>query len=614
MIGVTREGFEIVARRDRLWVPFQWSESALASRQSNYLQIYGRLAAGVDLTNGIAELNTEWRLLGQENADSFDDSGMSATGLLNAWVEDSRAPLFLLAGAVGMVLLIACVNVANLMLARAEARQRELAIRTALGAGRRRLVRQLLTEGMVLSVSGGVIGMIGAWAGVHVLLSTFGNAVPRADEIGVQGIALAFGLLLSLGTGIVVGLVPAVQARPDHFALQEGSRSSVRTTAVRQALIVAEISLALMLVVGAGLFLRSFWEARQEELGFQREGLLVINTWLPPSRYDDAVQASVFYDHFAAELLALPQVRDVGLTNMVPIRQFGTNYTRVTAVGDPDRYASFVEVRRVSPEYFSTLGVPLVRGRMLTDQDTVAARPVIVINQQLAGLLFADQDPIGRQLDFGPQGNSRPEIIGVVGNVKAFGPDREVRPIFYYTSTNASNIVIRTAGDPLDVVPTVRQVAARIDPEVVIYRTERMTDIIDRSLGDRQFQLTLLVLFAGVALALGAVGIYGVMSYLVTQRTREFGVRIALGATTGSVLSLVLRQAGLLAAIGIGIGLLGAFALRRTIENLVFNVSPADPITYAVVATLLAAVAVAACLVPARRAAAVPPMVALREE
>lgn len=617
VVGIAPAWFRLVSREDRVWAPFQWTEADLAPRQSNYLSIFGRRAPGVEPPAAVSELHAEWTRLGAEHADTFDDSGMTAVPILEAWVARSRGALYLLGGAVGLVLLVACANVANLMLARTEARQREIAVRAALGAGRGRILRQFLTEGIVLAGLGGLVGAAAAYGGVEALLAAFGSSVPRQQDVGMSGAVLAFALAVSVATGVMVGLVPAMQGNPGHAALKEGARSVGRTTRLRKGLIVAEVAVSVMLVVGTGLLLKSFWRAQQADLGFERRGLLVVDTWLPPSRYQSPEQSAGFFARMREDLLRLPRVEEVALTSMVPIRTYGTNYTRVTPRGNPDAFASFVEVRNVSPQYFDALGVPLVRGRMVTLQDTVAAAPRVVVNAHLARQLFGEGDPIGRQLDLGPQGSAGgiyPEIVGVVGDVRVFGPDRSMRPIFYYPTARASHVVIRTTGDPETLAPAVREVARAADPAVAVYRVETMEAIVEASLGDRRFQLTLLGVFAAVALALGAIGIYGVMSYTVAQRTREVGVRVALGATAANVLHLVLREGALLAAAGIGLGLAGAYAFRAAVGGLVFDVSPADPLTYGGVAVLLALVALAACFVPARRAARVEPMEALRYE
>jgi predicted permease len=605
IIGVAPQQFEF--RSASFFVPFQWDAGDLPPRGSNFLQLFGRLRPGVHPQAADDELHALWTALGEENAGTYDDSGMRAEPLLFATVSRSRTPLFILTGAVGLVLLVACTNVANLMLARSEARQREIALRAALGAGRGRLVRQFLTESLVLSVMGGLAGLAAAFAGVHVLVTSFSSAIPRSNDVGINGIVLGFALLVSVVTGVAVGLVPALQARPDHSALKEGARgSSGRITALRKGLVVIEVALSLMLVTGTGLLLKSFWRAQQSELGFDGNNLLIVNLWLPPSSYGDDTNRNDFYESLMPQLTALPQVRQTGMINMIPARNFGNNFTTINVVGNEDREAHFVEARWASRTYFETMRIPLIRGRNFTDADVDSAANSIIINDELARQLFPEnEDPIGARL--GADLGTDPEIVGVVGDVRNFGPDERPRPTIYRPVENSSNLVIRTAGDPLQLVPLVRQTMR-------VYRVDTMTDILTRSLGDRQFQLILLLVFAGVGLVLGAVGIYGVMSYTVAQRTRELGVRMALGSSTSDVLRLVLGQGTKLAAIGVVLGAAGSLAMRSVLATVVYDVSTADPFTYVSVAGLLLAVAALACYIPARRAASVDPMEALRYE
>jgi predicted permease len=612
IIGVAPEHSDF--RFGNFFVPFQWDESDLRSRGSNFLQLFGRLRPGVHAQAAGDELHALWTALGEENADTYDDSGMRAEPLLFATVSRSRTPLFILAGAVGLVLLVACANVANLMLARSEARHREIAIRAALGAGRGRIIRQFLTESLVLSVVGGLAGLAAAFGGVHILVTSFSSAIPRSNHVSINGIVLGFAILVSILTGVVVGLAPALQAKPDHSALKEGARgSSGRITALRKGLVVTEVAMALMLVTGTGLLLKSFWRAQQSELGFDGDNLLIVNLWLPPSRYDDNTNRANFYESLMPQLTALARVQQAGMINMIPARSFGNNFTTINVVGNEDRESHFVEFRRASNTYFSTMGIPLTRGRNFTVADLDSAANTIIINQELARQLFLEgEDPVGARL--GADLGTQPEIVGVVGDVRNFGPDERPHPTIYTAVPNSSNLVIRTAGDPTQLVPLVRQTVARLDPAVRLYRVDTMTDILTRSLGDRQFQLMLLLIFAGVGLLLGAVGIYGVMAYTVAQRTRELGVRMALGSSTKDVLRLVLGQGTKLAAMGVAIGAVGTLAMRSVLATVVYDVSTADPITYISVAGLLLLVAALACYIPARRAASVDPMEAIRYE
>jgi predicted permease len=608
VIGVMPTGFTFA--RASLWVPLRFTERNYRVRNSNYLRLHGRLGA-TPLNQTITELHSLWTQLGGQYTDTYDESGMSAIPLLDAVVERSRRPLLVLGGAVGFVLLIACANVANLILARAEGRTREMAVRTALGAARGRLARQLFTETVVISLLGGLVGVAVAFVGVRILLASFANAVPRTGEIGVNGTVLVFSLVVSLVTGIAVGLVPALQSKPDHSALKEGARGgSARISTFRKTLVVSEVALALMLVVGAGLMLKSFWRAMQSDLGFDQNGVVIANLWFPPDRYQDRTAQAAFTTNLTDMLVANREVESVGMVNMVPIRSFGNNFTRISVAGEPDREASFVENRQATPEYFATMGIPLIRGRLLTNRDTSSVNTPILINAELARQLFGDDDPLGRRLDM----NSQPEIVGVVGDVRAAGPDERPRPTLYGVSTTASNLVVRARSMESLVMDLIRREAATLDPNVSVLRFDTMDDIISRSLGDRRFQITLIGIFAAAALILGAVGIYGVVAYAVQRQTREIGVRMALGARAGDVLQMVVWRGGRMALTGIAIGLIGAYLLREFVANMLFDVNAFDPMVYGGTGAILLGVALLACWVPAHRAAAVHPLEALRYE
>ena len=569
----------------------------------------------VDVLAATSELHGLWTELGSENSDSFDDSGMRAEALASTSIGNSRTTLYLLSGAVGFVLLIACVNVGNLTLARTESRTREIAVRAALGASRYRVVRQFVTESLMVAIAGGVVGVLAAIFGVDAILATFGSSVPRSDEIELNRWVLGFALGISLLTGLVVGFIPAMLAKPDSSALKEGGRGAApRVTHLRKTLVIAEVALSLVLATGAGLLLRSFWQAQGTDPGFNQNNVLVADLWLPPSRYSEETSVIQYHEQLVQRIQALPGVESMGMINMVPMRRFGSNVTRLQAQDNDDLEASFVEVRSTSPGYFHTLQIPLIQGRSFSEADYDAegtTEAVTIINQELARILFPDRDPIGRRLDRGSDGL---EIVGIIGDVKSFGADREARPSFYRPTGVASNLVIRTIGDPENFAPQLRDIVAAVDPAVSVVRTSTLQNIFEGRLGNRRFQLTLLLLFAAVAVALGAIGIYGVMSYTVEQRTREMGVRLALGQSPDSLLRLIVAQGVRLTGYGLLIGGAGSLLLKNVIESFLYEVEAGDPLTYLSTILLLGIVAVGSCYIPARRASRVDPMEAMRYE
>jgi putative ABC transport system permease protein len=611
VIGVMPEAFQFV--RAQLWVPFVFDSIARETRGRNFLRMYARLTPGTTVEQATQELSGVWARLRADFPVGNEDTDFAAQGLLDVVGSPSRTPLYILTGAAGFLLLIACANVANLSLVRAEQRQREVGVRAALGAAPTRIARQFLTESVVLAVIGGAIGVWFAHLGLKALLATFGSAVPRSQEIGVNGAVLAFTVAASLLTGLLVGLVPAMRARPDFDMLREGSRGgTARLTLLGRALIVGEVALALMLVTGAGLLLKSYDRATRSELGFRADEIVAANLWFPPSRYADGAATQAFVDQLMARMEARPEIETVALSSMVPIREFGNNWTEIGVVGRENAKASFVENRNTTPGFFETLGIELLRGRLPTDAEARDGATVVLLNRTLARQLFGDDDPLGHRLDLG--GSAEPEIIGVVSDLREAGPDQTARPTMYWPTSLASNLIVRTTADAGTVAGIIRAAAGELDPSVPLVRVQHMDEIIDTALSNRRFQLTLLGILAATALALACVGIYGVLSYTVSRQTREIGVRMALGARAGGVAKLVLWRGGRLAIAGVLLGLAGAAGVRRVIESQLFEVGSFDPVVYAGVSVLLLVVAAAACLIPARRAATVEPTQALRTE
>jgi predicted permease len=516
--------------------------------------------------------------------------------------------------------------VANLLLARGAARGREVAVRTALGASRFDLIRQLLVESVLLAVGGGLLGLGLAWAGVRILGALAADSLPGGTP-GLDPRVLLFALSLSLVTGLVFGLIPALQtSRADlQGALKEGSRGAVgdrSAHAIRHGLVVAEVALALVLLTGAGLLMKSFARLQGVSPGFETGNLLAFTVALPTSRYDTPAQRVAFFEQMLRDVAALPSVRAASAVSILPFGNGGTTSTyniegRQLA---PDERAPWGDLRFGTPDYFRTMGIPLVKGRVFTEQDGADAPPVAVIDQETVRRWFPDVDPVGKRLTFGAVTDSTRwiEIVGVVGHVKTDGLLGEDRIQLYlpYAQNGASGmqVAVRAAGDPLALVPGIRRVVRSIDADQPIAQVQTMEDMVGASIGQRRLAMTLLALFAGLAMLMASIGIYGVLSQLVTQRNRELGVRIALGAQRNDVLRLVVGQGMTLALWGMALGLAGAFGLTRLIRSQLYGVEPSDPATYLMVAVVLATVALAATLAPALRAARVDPAIAMHQD
>jgi putative ABC transport system permease protein len=555
-----------------------------------------------------------------------------------------RPALLVLLGAVGFVLLIACANVANLLLARAAVRQKEFALRATLGASRLRTVRQLLTESLLLSVLGGGLGLLLAMWGVDLLVALSPAELPRIAEIGVDARVLVFTLSLSVLTGIVFGLAPALQA--SHLdlneALKEGGRSvtgSRRTRRLRSALVVTEIALSLVLLVGAGLLINSFWHLMQVSPGFKTDNLLTMQIALPDSKYPPTEhhRAQAFYRQLLERVATLPGVQSVGATSSLPLAAGGWG-KMLSIEGRPAppsmETVPLVQYRQVSANYFGTLGVSPVKGRLFTEQDDPKSPPVALINEEMARRFFPGEDPIGKRIWMGPPENLLPggalpdgysfprlTIAGVVNDIKHQGLNQQAGPEVYIPYAQGAGetqrsmfLAVRTTVDPMSLAAAVRNEVTAIDRDQPVADIQTMEQRLAASLAQPRFNMLLLGIFAAVALALAAVGLYGVMAYGVTQRTHEIGIRMALGAQRSNVLKLVVRQGMAMALIGVVLGLAASFALTRVMASLLFGVSATDPLVFTIIALLLAAVAFIASYIPARRAIKVDPMIALRYE
>ena len=551
-----------------------------------------------------------------------------------ALVGNVQTTLLVLLAAVGLVLLIGCVNIANLMLARSSARQREMAIRLAMGAGRGRLIRQLLTESLLLSFMGGAAALLMVASLKNLLLGLVPAATPRLNEVGVNAGVLLFVFLISALTGLLFGLIPALQAsRPELIEnLKEGSQgagSLGRHHRFRSALVVIEFALSLVLMIGAGLLLRSFGRLLEVNPGFDSSGVLLARIWLPvpnnPERdpYRPPAKRAAFIKEVLRRTSALPGVQYAAIGNGGSVPLLDQNNPGVFTIEDqPADDANLPRTRfsAVSADYFRVLRTPLVRGRFFEPGDDQQTPRVALIDEALAQRFFPNSDPIGRHVRPGPRDSNAPwlTITGVVGNIKSDGFDQPDQPHLYFSILQnpgyAMAVYLRTEGNPAGLTPALRQQVQAVDPNLPLFGEQTMDDLVSASLAQRRFAMQVVGLFGVLALFLAGIGIYGVMAYSVTQRTREIGIRLALGASTRSILGWLLRQGMRLTVIGVGAGLLGALALTRLLRRLLFGIAPTDVVTYAGLTLLLAAVALLACYIPARRATKVDPLVALRYE
>jgi predicted permease len=637
VVGVMPLGFDLNDEGIELWLPLGLDPTNPGGRGSHFLNLVGRLADGVGMTGAERELTD--LVLGWQEANPGDGHvpnpethPMSLTPLHDQVVGDVRTALYVLLGAVGFVLLIACANVANLLLARAEARQKEVAVRVAMGAGRPRLLRQFLTEGVVLAAVGGVIGITLAWVSLEVLRSVGPGELPRLGEVGLDGTVLWFTAGIAVFTGVLFGLAPARYLTGGAMAgtLRDGG---TRTTAggsrvrLRSLLVVSEVALALILTLGSGLLIRSFSELTAVDPGFDEDGLLTFQLYLPPASYPAAADAPAFHDRLAEALGALPGVTGVAaMSGLPPMRDLNANDTEFEGVEQrEDGPAHNVDYyQTVNGPYLETMGIEIVDGRGFTDADQAGSLPVAVVNETLVRVFYGETNPIGRLIRPCCGGDVWFEIVGVAKDVKQGGLDAPTGTELYvlsdqsaevYGFTNRSmNVILRTSVPPETLAPQVRRTVAEFDATLPVADLRTMDQVLAGARARPRFLTTLLGAFAGVALLLAAVGTYGVMSYAVAQRAREMGIRMALGAEASAVRGLVLRRGVIVALVGLGVGLVGAWWLTGLLESLLFGVAARDPVTFAAVPLLLLSVAVAASWIPAHRATRVNPVEVLRQD
>ncbi|MCA1577511.1 MAG: ABC transporter permease [Acidobacteria bacterium] len=623
VIGVMGEDVSFPQVAD-LWVPinFDSNPEEYNSRFAHFLRPIGRLKPGVSLAQAQADTDVLAAQMEQQFPDSNTGWSLRLVSLREQLVGGSRTTVFILFGAVAFVLLIACANVANLLLVRAAARQREIALRAALGASRLRIMRQMITESLLLAMCGGALGTLFAMWGVNLLVTLSENSIPPTVQVKIDGTVLAFTLLVSVVTGVLFGLAPAFRTAKVNLidSLKEGSRGeghSALRSGTRSALVIFESAVAVMLLIGAGLLIRSLVALQNVNPGFDANNVLTMRIDLPRQKYDTAEKAGNFFKELETRVGGLPGVESAGLVTELPLSG-QPNDIPFLVEGRPPVAANErpnADFRRVNQNYFSAMRIPLLRGRNFTDQEATRHDKVVVVSQQLVDTFFPNEEALGKRLITGPV--SEPyEIVGIVGDLRHRSLEGAPYPAMYFPwrRNGGMNLVVRTTGEPLSIAGAVRNEVRSIDPDQPIAAVKPMTEWVDSSVSEERYRTTLFGLFAALAMILAATGIYGVMSYTVAQRTHEIGVRMALGARRMDVLKLVVRQGMVLTAIGVALGLLGAFALTQVMESLLFGVTTRDPMTFGVVAALLLAVAFIACFVPARRATKVDPLVALRYE
>jgi putative ABC transport system permease protein len=635
IVGIMPPGYDVHDQRIQVWLPLTLDPASPGNRGGHFLYLVGRLKRGTTLPQARADVETmlqKWRTL---NPGTHTPEPKQHRIRLDALQDDLiggiKTALWVLQGAVGFVLLIACANLANLLLARAESRQREFAIRSALGAGWWRLLRQFLTEGVVLSLMGGALGAVVGIATLRAVLAANPDSIPRSGEIALDPRVLLFTVVISIATGLLFGMAPLLHLR-QRVVVTSLKEAGQRTTAgsararVRSGLVVAEVALAVVLVIGAGLLLRSFWNLMSVQAGFNRNQLVTFGVVLPGASYRTPQSSVDFFTRLTRELSAESGVQSVAaMSGLPPVRLVDANDTDFEGYTAPPEgpFENVDYYQAVTVDYLKTMGIPVLEGRDFSAADVTGA-PVLLVNETLAKMFYKNQSPIGKRVR--PGGPQRPwfTIVGVVRDVKQGGVNAKTGSELYFLSEQGPsalqsarrnmNVVIRTALPPESLAPQIRRIVQAMDPTLPIVNLRSMTDVFDESLSRPRFLAQLLGVFAGLALLLAAIGTYGILSYSVTERRREIGIHMALGATRGNVLGMVLGQGMRLTIAGLVAGLAAAFVLTRLLQSQLFNVKPSDPMTIASVAAVIAAVALAACYIPASRATRVDPMVVLRDQ
>ena len=647
VVGVMGADFAFPDATTAYWVPSVLSSRGAPVRDINILPAVARIKPESSLQEATAESNTIFQRLRQDQRqaasgarneagrlraiDRLAEARIELLTLQELIIGPVRSALLIMLAAVGLVLLIACANVANLLLSRSTEREKEITLRSALGARRTRLVRQLLTENVALALPGGALGVFLAWLGVSLLRALQPGNIPRLEVISIDFSVLFFATVISLATALLFGSVPALKLlRTDRRKMSGGEEGNAgrpdyfSNNRLLSVLAVGEIGLALVLLVGAGLLTSSFLRLSSRDPGYNPDNVLTFRVTLSENRYQENPQRQLFYDQLFEQIDRLRPVRSADIVNFLPMQSGGIpRILNIVGRPRPDdlSQAPFAGIRLLSPGYFQTMGIPVRSGRAFSEEDRAGQPLVLVVNEALVSRYFEGEEPVGQRIRFGQQ---EYEVAGVVGNVRHQGLDSEPEPEFYLSFKQAPagllrmlsnmNIVIRMDRDPLDLVPQIRSEIASLDPEIALEEVSTLDQRLYDSVAGPRFYMVMVGLFATIAVTLAAIGIWGVMANRVSLRTREIGVRMALGAEGGAVLGMVMRQGLLVVAAGLGCGLLGAFALSRYLESMLFGTTPLDTATFMIVVLLLAAVALIACYVPARRATLVDPSVALRHE
>ena len=631
VVGVMPAGLQWLETEEQLWVPLGLDAEEMRNRGGHYLVVIARLKQGVGLVQAQSEMDALMARLGKDYPQEMMEGriGGIVMPLHEQLAGDARRPLMVLIVAVAFVLLIACANIASLLLARAAGRRREIAVRTALGASRTRIVRQLLTESLLLSTFGGISGLLLAIWSFSFFEKLIPDGMKQSTNLKLDGSILLFSLTASVVTGIVFGLIPALQsARVDlnESLKQSGGRSGSGTgMRLRSGMIVFEVSLSLVLLVGAVLLIQTLFQLFNQYSILAPEKVMTMRTVLPLTKYDDAGKRNAFYQNVLQRVEATPGVVSAGYSTSVPLAwKGGTSGFFPEGLKEPLAGLAYdANHRQVSENYLQTMSIPLRRGRYFGAQDNEHAMPVVIINETMARTYWPNVDALGRRFKLGDPADNTPwmTIVGVVGDVRQMGIDVPVKAEMYMPYRQADlrfyvprDLVFRTAGDPASLVGSVRQAIRAVDPDQPISDVATMEEVLGREISQRRLGMILLTAFAVLALLLASLGIYGVLAYFVAQHRNEIGVRLALGATPAKILLFVLQKGMRLTLLGVGIGLAASFALTRLMTSLLFGVNPVDPLTFAAVPVLLAVVAFLACWIPARRAARVDPVVALRYE